>query len=139
MHENSTNDLCVYFYQASRSTYFCTSTHFFLNIKLFVENYQNHLIQKIRRLPRYTLIYVTVKIQKLQRSINFINSGLTPLLKHVGLKILMTFYLQYVRRVIPNSLTRSRDFHNQSIYKAAGEVIFFLNKPRLHIGIYLIY
>ena len=28
----------------------------------------------------YTLIYVTVKIQKLQRSINFRNSGLTPIL-----------------------------------------------------------
>ena len=64
----------------------------------------------------YTLIYVTVKIQKLQRSINFRNSGLTPLLssyhyqtiidnrcaKEVGWTQVVASQLKYFDKIVEN-------------------------------------
>ena len=68
----------------SLSQKFWAKKVFFLGGGIFSKNqhFQWNLIPKwILRLKKmYTLIYVKVKIQKLQRSIDFKNSGLTPLL-----------------------------------------------------------
>ena len=57
------------------------SRFFYKKISIFCEIwYQTWILRFITFPKKYTLIHVTVKIQKSQRSINFKNSGLTPLL-----------------------------------------------------------